>query len=231
MGFKNKSFDEPVYQQQEKEPTKVIIISCEGSNTEPEYFKTIKEKLADNISSLVEIEIVSKGTEASEPLDVFDNLQKHVEKYDFNKGFDSLWLVCDREKVIDRKSGKKGLLTVIPKCHENGYSMALTNPLFEFWLLLHVADITEYNHETLFNNEKTSPAKRSRRYIDKQLSEILDGGYSKKTGRFNRSIVTLENIKKAINQEIIFENELEKIVDNLGCNVSGLVKEVLDLQE
>jgi hypothetical protein len=39
MGFKERSFGQPTYQQQEEEPTRVIIISCEGTNTEPEYFK------------------------------------------------------------------------------------------------------------------------------------------------------------------------------------------------
>jgi len=226
MGFKEKSFDQPTYKQQEEEPTRVIIVSCEGSNTEPEYFEAIKDKLKQNISSLIKIELVPKITEASEPKDVLDNLQRYVEKYDFSKGYDSLWLVCDREKVIARKTGRKGLLEVIPLCEEKGYSIALSNPLFEFWLLLHVVDISNYDDNTLFENGKISS---KRRYIDKELSIILDGGYNKKSGKFNREIVSLENVKRAIVQEQLFENDLIEIVDNLGCNVSLLIKEILTL--
>ena len=58
MGFKNRDFDKPIYIEEEIEPEKVIIISCEGRNTEPEYFEAIKEKLSDFISVLVEIKIV-----------------------------------------------------------------------------------------------------------------------------------------------------------------------------
>jgi len=226
MGFKERSFDQPTYQQQEEEPTRVIIISCEGTNTEPEYFKAIKEKLKDNISSLIEIELVPKPTNASEPKDVLDNLQTFVDKYDFNKGHDSLWLVCDREKVIARKTGKSGLLKVIPLCKERGYSIALSNPLFEFWLLLHVVDISDYDNEKLFDNEKVNA---TRRYLDKELSNILEGGYSKKAGKFNKDIVSLDNIKKAIEQEKLFENDLIKILDQLGGNIGSLISEILTI--
>jgi hypothetical protein len=224
MGFKQKSFGQPTYEQQEEEPTRVIIISCEGTNTEPEYFEAIKEKLKDNISSLIEIELVPKPSNASEPKDVLDNLQAFVDKYDFNKGHDSLWLVCDREKVVDRKTGKRGLLEVIPLCKEKGYSIALSNPLFEFWLLLHVVDIKTYNNDTLFDNEKITTRKR---YIDKELSSILDGGYKKKKGQFNRDIVSLDNVKRAIRQEQLFENDLTKVMDTLGGNVSSLINEIV----
>ncbi len=224
MGFKERNFAQPTYQQQIEEPTRVIIISCEGANTEPEYFKAIKEKLKDNISSLIEIELVDKPSNASEPKDVLDNLQAHVDKYDFKQKHDSLWLVCDREKVIDRKTGKKGLLEIIPLCQKEGYSIALTNPLFEFWLLLHLVDITGYDNKTLFDNEKVSSKKR---YIEKELSRILNGKYSKKKNQFNRDIVSLDNIKRAIEQEELFENELTQIMDTLGGNVSSLIKEIV----
>ncbi|MDG2669756.1 RloB family protein [Vibrio parahaemolyticus] len=228
MGFKDRSFSEPVYEPETEEPTKVIIISCEGNNTEPEYFTAIKEVLSEHISSLVEIELVEKAAGGSEPQDVLDNLQNYVDKYDFSKDHDSLWLVCDREKVIDRKTGSKGLLEVTPVCEEKGYSMALTNPLFEFWLLMHIADVSEYCSETLYMNEKVNS---TRRYIDKELSNILEGngGYSKKTGKFNRLIVTIDNVKRAIEQEKSFENDLHKIIDNLGSNVGSLVAEILDI--
>lgn len=223
MGFKQRSFDKPTYQQQEEEPTRVIIISCEGTNTEPEYFEAIKEKLKDNISSLIEIELVPKPNNASEPKDVLDNLEAFVEKYDFNKDHDSLWLVCDREKVIARKTGKKGLLKIIPLCEDKGYSIALLNPLFEFWLLLHLVDIRTYCKKTIFENKRTSTQKR---YLEQELTNIL-GVYNKKKGKFNKSIVTLDNVKRAIEQENLFENDLTKIMDNLGGNLSSLINDIV----
>ena len=229
MGFKDKNFEQPIYAPETEEPKSVIIISCEGSNTEPEYFKAIKYKLKEYIPSILEIEIVPKDAGASEPKDVMENLQSHVSAaYDFSKGHDSLWLICDREKDDGRKSGNKGLLKVLPICEEKGISMALTNPLFEFWLLLHIVDISDYDIDVLFNNEYINPeSTNKKRFIEKELFLKLSNGYNKKKGQFNKDIVSLENIKRALKQELAFENEVDKIVDNLGSNLGQLIREIL----
>ncbi|MBU1391179.1 MAG: RloB family protein [Gammaproteobacteria bacterium] len=221
MGFKKRSFDQPTYQEKDEEPTRVIIISCEGTNTEPEYFKAIREKLKDNISSLIQIELVPKPDNASEPINVLNNLDSFVEKYDFKKGNDSLWLVCDREKVEARKNG---LLKIIPLCKNKGYSIALLNPLFEFWLLLHLVDISTYDHEKIFNNDRVNSKKR---YLDHELSLIL-GKYNKKKDQFNREIVSFENLQRAVMQEALFENDLNNVIDKLGGNMSSLIKEIVN---
>ncbi|MEC6816980.1 RloB family protein [Photobacterium toruni] len=226
MGFKSRSFDKPVYEETVEDPIRVVIISCEGSVTEPEYFNAIKEKLSDYILPLVEIEIVPKKPGPSEPQDVLLNLEKYVEKYDYKKGYDALWLICDREKVSARK---KGLLDIIPCCKEKGYSLAVVNPLFELWLLFHVGDIDSYNKDILFKNDWINSSK-NRRFIDKELSNILENGYNKRKGRFNKDIVTLNNIKKALQEESKFENEITNILDNLGSNVGSLIRDILELK-
>ena len=78
MGFKDRGFDNPIYIEEEIEPEKIIIISCEGRNTEPEYFETIKEKLSDLISVLVEIKIVPKNDNKSNPKDIVCNLEEYI---------------------------------------------------------------------------------------------------------------------------------------------------------
>ncbi|MFA6630583.1 MAG: hypothetical protein WCS55_12560, partial [Sulfuricurvum sp.] len=77
-------------------------------------------------------------------------------------------------------------------------------------------------------NDWVTVAKR-KRFLEKELLTQLYsiGGYSKKKGEFNKSIVTLENIKHALEQEKLFENELEQIIDHLGSNVGDLIKKIL----
>lgn len=227
MAFKERGFDQPIYQEKVDEPTRIIIIACEGCNTEPDYFETIKSKLPDQISSLLEVAIVPKPTRASEPEDVLNNLEDFVEKYDYQQDHDSLWIVCDREKVEDRKHGSKGLLKILPICDQEGYKLALTNPLFELWLLMHITDISTYNVNDLFINDYINPASKNRRFIDKELSNILEGGYNKKSGNFNTSIVSKNNIKRALEQETLFENNRDLIVDNLGSNIGDLIRDIL----
>jgi hypothetical protein len=226
MPFENRDFNTPDYSEEIVEPKKVVIISCEGSNTEPEYFDTVKRKLSHYLKNLVEIEIVPKFPGDSEPMAVLNNLEDYIKnKYDFNKGSDILWLVIDRESVEARKNNIK---SIMPECNSKGYSVALSNPLFEFWLLLHIIDITTYDSELLLQNNWVNTSK-NRRYIDKELSTILINGFNKKKGKFNQDIVNLENIKRAISQEKLFCTSHPDILDNLGSNIGELIQDFLDL--
>jgi uncharacterized protein (DUF2344 family) len=222
MGFKKRNFEITEYIEKELDPKKIIIISCEGSNTEPSYFETIKEKLYDDISVLIKIELVPKEAGPSEPKDIICNLDEFLHtKYDYKSEYnDELWLVWDREKVESRK---KHILATLPECKKKNYNIAMSNPLFEFWLLLHVVDITAYDNTLLYENDWISLSK-NRRYIDKELSNILENGYSKKN--FNKSIVTKNNINRALEQEKLFENNLEKIIDQLGSNIGDLIRSI-----
>lgn len=223
MAFKERGFDKPIYQEEEKEPERVIIISCEGRNTEPEYFETIKNKLSEHIPVVLEIKIIPKNNNPSEPKDIICNLDTFIiEKYDYKSDYDEMWVVWDREKEDSRKNA---ILKIIPECKAKNYHIALTNPLFEFWLLLHIVDITTYDRQVLYDNAWMTPSK-NRRFIDKELSTLLDG-YNKKKGKFPTAIVTLENIQKALEQEKLFENKLEKIMDNLGSNIGDLIRKIL----
>lgn len=102
----------------------------------------------------------------------------------------------------------------------------MTNPLFEFWLLMHIADISLYNTDDLYKNEKVNTV---RRFIDKELSNILKDGYNKKKNKFNKNIVTIENITRALEQEKSFEVNLAKIIDNLGSNIGSLISKILNI--
>ena len=222
MGFKTRKFETTEYTEEELNPKKIIIISCEGSNTEPAYFKAIKEKLSKYISALIKVELVPKEAGASEPKDIVCNLDDFLHtKYDYKSEYDDeLWVVWDREKVDSRK---KHILEILPECKEKNYNIAMTNPLFEFWLLLHIEDITKYDNNKLYTNDRETASKK-RRYIDKELSNILSNGYNKKN--FNKDIVTKDNIDRALEQEKLFETEVEKIIDNLGSNIGDLIRSI-----
>jgi hypothetical protein len=202
MRFTNDNFFTPSYKEESEEPEKVIIISCEGRNTEPEYFNNLKIILKDHISAVIDVRVVPKDDNKSSPEDVVCKLDEYLlEKYDYKYEYDQLWVVWDREKVDSRK---KEILKMLPKCKEKNYNIALSNPLFEFWLLMHLVDITIYSKEDLFANKQIS---QKRKYIDKELSNLLDNGFNKKKGKFNKDIITIENVKRAISQEKLFERK------------------------
>ncbi len=53
--------------------------------------------------------------------------------------------------------------------------------------------------------------------------------YNKKKGQFNKNIVTKDNILRALEQEKLYENDLEKVIDTLGSNVGDLINKILKI--
>lgn len=223
MGFKERSFNNPIYIEGSVEAKKAIIISCEGRVTEFEYFNGIKNHLSSYIDVVLEVHVVPKNSNPSEPKDIVKNLEEYITNtYDYKNGHDECWLVLDREKVPERKTN---ILAITPSCQSRNYNIAITNPTFEFWLLLHLDNIEQYEKEVLFKNDKVNT---KRKFIDKELSNRLSG-YNKKQDHFPTKIITKDNLKRALEQEKLFENEFEKILDNLGSNVGELVKKIVKL--
>lgn len=232
MPFIERSFDTPIYDAIEEEasvePKRIVVISCEGTNTEPEYIATIKTKLPSYLTSLVHVEIARKRANESDPLSVVTNLEAEVgalqEKYDIDSERDGLWILIDRELTNYRR---EQICDILPTCEDLNFSVALSNPKFELWLLLHVSDIEKYDWTELLENEKDS---RNLRPLDTALADALHPKrFSKKKGKFNKDIVSIENLHRAIAQEQKLCNELPDLLDKLGCNISQLIREFVDI--
>ena len=224
MAFKERTFNEPTYQDEQIEENSLILISCEGKVTEPEYFEALKRKLGKKIGSIIHVDVIPNLGPGANPQDVLSNLENHIhDVYQFREQFDSLWLVIDREKVEDRKNH---LLAIHPECEDKGYRIALSNPTFELWLLMHVAKLNDYCEDALFENAWVTPAK-NKRFMEKQLSEIL-GGYSKKSGQFPVKILNNQNLTNAIKQHPQLNKPFEILLDELGTNVGEIVTELIE---
>ncbi|MDO9613658.1 MAG: RloB domain-containing protein [Bacteroidota bacterium] len=123
----------------------------------------------------------------------------------------------DRQNVF-----REQLASIIDKCNTEGYNLALSNPTFEFWLLLHITSPDTYDHDLLLANSKVN-VKSKKRFIEKELSSLL-GGYNKNNLRFERFE---PGIKDAIRRakELSYDNEL--LIDELGTSVCVLVEKLI----
>ena len=91
---------------------------------------------------------------------------------------------------------------------------------------MHVTDISSYDRKLLFENKKNR-SKSKKRYLEIELGRLLNG-YDK--GKLKLShFVSIEKIKFAISQEKLFQNNREKILHELGSNLSELLIEILDM--
>ncbi len=108
---------------------KLFVIATEGEKTEPTYFKSLNTG-----RSVVSVKCV-KGNTASSPGDVLKRMKKHINKKELIGG-DEAWIVVDKDDWQD--ADLKTLLEWSQS--QTNFGLAVSNPCFEYWLLLHFED-------------------------------------------------------------------------------------------
>jgi hypothetical protein len=117
------------------EPRPHILVCCEGQVTEPSYFNGLKREGHNN---LLHVEVKPGGLAPKTLVDYAVDLKRAAEKKargqrDDNLKYDEVWCVFD----VD---AHKHLLDAKQKAEVHGINMAISNPCFELWLLLHFQD-------------------------------------------------------------------------------------------
>ena len=73
----------------------------------------------------------------------------------YAEGFDQICLIVDRDKdSFSALPGNDQYGYVVDKCKEKGFQLCITNPCFEFWLLLHFDEVFELDTDKLLENQK-----------------------------------------------------------------------------
>lgn len=123
-------------------PGKIILIVCEGTNTEPDYFNEMRKSLR---LSTVQVEIVGDCCD-SDPVPIvnyaLDAKRKRdalVKRGTSDPAYDYIWCVMDVENPIHRTTLNDALNIASGHSYLN---IALSNPSFEYWLLLHFTETT-----------------------------------------------------------------------------------------
>ena len=109
----------------QKPPGKVLIIVCEGKETEPNYFEALRQKFR---LSTLSVKVVS-GKVA--PISVVDCGIE--EKRKVEEPTDEIWCVLDTEDPNKNAS----LSLAIEKAKKANLNLAISNPSFEYWYFIH----------------------------------------------------------------------------------------------
>lgn len=122
-----------------REPRRRILILCEGEVTEPRYFRALVREFRN---PLVDIEIEGRGEgpktlveRAAERKRQSDRAAQK-QRDDFLR-YDEIWCVYD---VDDHAK----LLDALQQARAHGIDLAVSNPCFELWALLHFQDQTAH---------------------------------------------------------------------------------------
>jgi hypothetical protein len=115
---------------------KAFLIVTEGEKTEPNYFIALRNRL-----QLAAADVEIQHPDGTDPLtltraaiDIRDERKKQVQK-GFKIAYDEVWVVFDMEKWHDER--RKLAAQAMKMKEAAGIGFALSDPAFEFWLLLH----------------------------------------------------------------------------------------------
>lgn len=204
------------------EKERIIVLAFEGNDTEEIYFEEFKDSKSFN-NELIYLHLLkrTKDDTNSAPNHVFKKLKKEAkEEYSFNEN-DELWMIIDTDRW-------KNIPEIIEECKKlKNMFVAVSNPCFEFWLLLHIKEISEYSSDELkliLENKKITNKKN---YIDTKLAEIL--------GSYNKSNPKPENfipyLKRAVQQAKDLDTEKEEYPKKLGSHIYKITEKLIKPDE
>ena len=134
----------------------------------------------------------------------------------FAEGLDKVCFIVDR----DRKSFTVSQYEyVLEQCEKRGFGLYLTNPCFEFWLLMHFDDVVNLDERQLLENPLVTS---ERRYSEKELRKRIPG--YKKSRYDARALV--RNVDIAIGNEKQFCEDIKQLENTVGSNVGLLICEM-----
>lgn len=107
--------------QPKRQTNEVILIVCEGEKTEKNYLNQLKDYLKLNN---VQIKIISSKN--SNPLQVVKFAEEKGKAYSYDK----IYCVFDKDLHSNFNEAQQ-------KCKKYNFEAIISNPCFEFWILLH----------------------------------------------------------------------------------------------
>lgn len=112
----------------ERRYRKLFVIAVEGAKTEHQYFAMFNDR------SVVRVYCIESRHDSS-PSQVLKRMVDQLKKESLKES-DEAWLVVDKDHWSDEQ------LTPLHQWtrHAKNYGFALSNPKFEYWLLLHFED-------------------------------------------------------------------------------------------
>lgn len=119
-----------------RRPKKTLVVFCEGEKTEPQYLEALKNQPEVRDAAAVDLRIET-GHSGAVPLTLValasDARSRAVAE---EAEIDEFWCVFD----VEWPRNHPGLGEALQQARENDIRLAVTNPCFELWLILHFKD-------------------------------------------------------------------------------------------
>ena len=116
----------------------LIVIASEDEFAVQQYFDLFE-------SVRIQFEVLNTEDGKSSPKEVLKRIKDYQEEFQIGDG-DQFWVVTDVDHWADANH-VKNLVEVLQQSKQREISIALSNPCFDFWLLLHFAEFPNDDFE------------------------------------------------------------------------------------
>lgn len=186
--------------------------------------KILKKCLNDNVDNLVEDcnKLIEYLNQESDVVNIVDDISDIIRATNitYDNRFDKICLIVDRDKESFLAiPGNNQYDYVLRICQEKGFGFYVSNPCFEFWLLLHFEEVFELDKDKLLENPQVTA---KRRYTEYELRKLLPG-YSKNNYKTEK---LMKQVKDAIRNEQKFCEDINQLKDKLGSAIGLLIREL-----
>ncbi|WP_027452675.1 RloB family protein [Segatella albensis] len=200
---------------------RLIVIASEGKDTEQIYFKALAKEYTNPRVHVHILERSEDEQNSSSPEYVLKQLNNYKSLYELEAD-DELWLVVDKDRWTDAM-----LSRVATECtQEVSMHMALSNPCFELWLLLHLEDASSLTPK---EQKQWMENRRKSRNTDPFLKVRL----RQKMGSYHESAydapALIAHVEEAIvRAKALDKNPTDRWPQTLGTRVYLLVESVMN---
>lgn len=145
-----------------RQPRKTLLIFCEGKRTEPEYLDALKRQPSVRDVAAVDLR-VETGHGGSVPKTLVSMaIDARRRAIDEEGEIDEFWCVFD----VEWPRNHPDLKDAVEQARQGGIELAISNPCFEVWLILHLQDQGAWLD--------SDDARRLRRRLDGSSDKGLD---------------------------------------------------------
>ena len=164
-----------------RKPQASVLIVCEGEMTEPSYFGSLCRALR-----LTSVKVVGKECgNAPKSLVEYAVEEQKSRKKQSQRGsgvsYDAIWCVMD----VEERGKNPSLVPALDKAQANNLGTVLSNPCFEYWVLLHFEESAppfRNCHQVLGRLKKVLPEYQK----GKDCFELLEKNRESATARARR---------------------------------------------
>ena len=181
----------------------LIVIASEDKYAVRQYFDFFQ-------STRIQFKVLETEDGKSAPEHILARLNEYQSEFDIGEG-DELWFFSDSDHWI-RPGHIKNLVGVVRECGRKNIQVALSNPCFELWLLLHFADFPPETELTC-------------REVEKRIRKAI--GHYEKTKIFNLPI-DQNNVHLAVKRSTNNHSASNEIPDRPQTAVHRIIQSLLE---